>query len=364
MDLLPAGSTIGHGNSFTASVHAWRAAPRGRPRPSPVGEGRSSHQPHSPASVRRLHLFRRGRLRRDGCPAAGERAALETQLHPARAARPGEDAVATRAGDVAGRRDSRRGRLRDPRQPVRAAVRVVQGQGRRGRRRPAHRVAGSRRTLRREARHARRDDRGSHRRRRPDQGRAQGPRARRRADDALRAAAAGEPRDLRDQRAAGSRRQDPGRPLQHPSGRRRAAEGLPRTPAAGRPDGLHGEPRGLHRARQDHHAAQGSARRRDPHALRDHTPDGDGHHGAGSLGEPIGRARRDRGAQLGARSRRGSGVPGSRRSPDRQAVGRQPAHADLASSKPSRATRNAERSSPARRPSSHACRISTRPCRR
>src|SRR6476646_2552762 len=47
MDLLPAGSTIGHGNSFTTSVHAWRAAPRGRPRPSPVGEGRSSHQPHT-----------------------------------------------------------------------------------------------------------------------------------------------------------------------------------------------------------------------------------------------------------------------------------------------------------------------------
>ena len=43
----------------------------------------------------------------------------------------------------------------------------------------------------------------------------------RRADDALRAAAAREPRHLRDQRAARSRRQDPGRPVQHPAGRRR-----------------------------------------------------------------------------------------------------------------------------------------------
>ena len=171
MDFFP-GSRIGHGNSFTASVHAWRAAPRGRPRPSPVGEGRSSHQPHSPASVRRLHLSGRSRLRRDGCPAAGERAALETQLHPARAARPGEDAAAARAGDAARRRDPGRGRLRDPRRPVRAAVRVVPGQGRRGRRRPADRVAGSRRALRREARDARRDDRRHDRRHRSDQGRA------------------------------------------------------------------------------------------------------------------------------------------------------------------------------------------------
>ena len=43
----------------------------------------------------------------------------------------------------------------------------------------------------------------------------------RRADDALRAAAAGQPRHLRHQRAARSRRQDSGRPVQHPAGRRR-----------------------------------------------------------------------------------------------------------------------------------------------
>ena len=43
----------------------------------------------------------------------------------------------------------------------------------------------------------------------------------RRADDALRPAAARQPRHLRHQRAAGSRRQDPGRAVQHPAGRRR-----------------------------------------------------------------------------------------------------------------------------------------------
>ena len=50
-----------------------------------------------------------------------------------------------------------------------------------------------------------------------------------RADHALRAAAAGEPGHLRDQRAARPRRQDPGRPLQHPAGRRRPDQGLSRS---------------------------------------------------------------------------------------------------------------------------------------
>ena len=48
-----------------------------------------------------------------------------------------------------------------------------------------------------------------------------GPQPLRRVDDALRAAAAGQPRHLRDQRAARPRRQDSGRPVQHPAGRRR-----------------------------------------------------------------------------------------------------------------------------------------------
>ncbi len=75
--------------------------------------------------------------------------------------------------------------------------------------------------LRREAGDARRDDRRHGRRHRSDQGGAGGPQPGRRADDALRAAAAGQPRHLRDQRAARSRRQDSGRPVQHPAGRRR-----------------------------------------------------------------------------------------------------------------------------------------------
>ena len=91
--------------------------------------------------------------------------------------------------------------------------------------------------------------------------------ARQRAGDALRPAAARQPRHLRDQRAARPRRQDPGRPVQHPAGRRRPDQGLPGPPAARRADRLHRQPRGLHGARQDHHAAQGPHRRRDPHAL-------------------------------------------------------------------------------------------------
>ena len=69
------------------------------------------------------------------------------------------------------------------------------------------------------------------------------------------------------QRAARPRRQDPGRPVQHPAGRRRPDQGLPGPPAARRAAGVHREPRGLHGARQDHHAAQGPHRLRDPHAL-------------------------------------------------------------------------------------------------
>ena len=48
-----------------------------------------------------------------------------------------------------------------------------------------------------------------------------GPAALERADDALRPAAARQPRHLRHQRAARPGRQDPGRPVQHPAGRRR-----------------------------------------------------------------------------------------------------------------------------------------------
>ena len=47
---------------------------------------------------------------------------------------------------------------------------------------------------------------------------------------------------------------------------------------------LHGEPRGLHGARQDHHAAQGPHRQRDPHALPARPCEhGDGDHRAGGV---------------------------------------------------------------------------------
>ena len=89
---------------------------------------------------------------------------------------------------------------------------------------------------------------------------------------------------------------------------------------------LHRQPRGLHRARQDHHAAQGPHRRRDPHALP-------------AAAAPtrmtitaqeawVERGLRDRGAALRARGRRGDRVPGAQRAQDRQALGRQPAPAD------------------------------------
>jgi magnesium chelatase subunit I len=55
----------------------------------------------------------------------------------------------------------------------------------------------------------------------PNQGGAVRSAALERDDDALRPAAAREPRHLRDQRAARSGRQDSGRSVQHPAGRRR-----------------------------------------------------------------------------------------------------------------------------------------------
>ena len=64
-----------------------------------------------------------------------------------------------------------------------------------------------------------------------------------------------------------------------------------------RPDGVQRQPRGLHGARQDHHAAQGPHRIRDPHALPGHAPAGDDDHRAGSVGRAR-RARRRRQLQV------------------------------------------------------------------
>ena len=198
----------------------------------------------------------------------------------------------------------------DPLAPLCAACRARVA---RGRRRPADRLAAARRALRREARDARRHDRRHGRRHRSDQGGAGGPAARRRADDALRPAAARQPRHLRHQRAARPRRQDPGRPVQHPAGRRRPDQGLPGPPAARRAAGLHGEPRGLHGARQDHHAAQGPHRLGDPHALSRDAPARDGDHRAGSVDRARRRPATSTIPALRARGRRGSRVPGARR---------------------------------------------------
>ena len=131
-------------------------------------------------------------VRRHGHPAAGQRHSLEAQLHPAGAARPGQDAAAARASStlldesipvVAGCE------IHDD--PFDAAVRIVPGSA------AADRATDlpiawlvARRALRREAGDARRDHRRPHRRRRSDQGRAARPRAGRRADHALRPAAA------------------------------------------------------------------------------------------------------------------------------------------------------------------------------
>ena len=52
--------------------------------------------------------------------------------------------------------------------------------------------------------------------------------------------------------------------------------------------GLHRQPGRLHRARQDHHAAQGPHRQRNPHALSGRAGTGHGHHRAGGL-DPTGR---------------------------------------------------------------------------
>ena len=228
-------------------------------------------------------LPRHHRLRRHGRPADRQRHSVAPQFHPARPARPGEEPHPARPHGPARRRDCRGAGLRDSRRPAGAALRRLPGARQGGRRRPADPLAVARRALRREARHARRHHRRHDRRPRSDQGGALRPRPRRRADDALRAGAAGEPRHLRDQRAAGSRRQDPGRAVQHPAGGGRPDKGLPDPPAARRADGVQRQPRGLHRARQDHHAAQGPHRLGDPHALPGDAQRRHGDHRAGSL---------------------------------------------------------------------------------
>ena len=147
----------------------------------------------------------------------------------------------------------------------------------------ADRLAAPRPALRREAGDAGRHHRRHHRRRRPDQGSPRRPPPVRRAHHALRPAAARQPGHLRDQRAARPERQGPGRPLQHHAGGRRPDQRLSGAPAARRAARLHRQSRGLHRARQDHHPAQGPDRLRDPHPLPAHVAARHGDHRPGGM---------------------------------------------------------------------------------
>ena len=113
-------------------------------------------------------------------------------------------------------------RLRGPRQPLRAHLKVQPRPHRQDGRRDPDCVAHPRRPLRRKTRHPRRYGSRSRRRHRPHQGSAHQPGPRLRVDHALRSSAARQPRNLRHQRDSRPRRQNPGRALQHHAGGRRA----------------------------------------------------------------------------------------------------------------------------------------------
>ena len=174
------------------------------------------------APRRRGALPRHHRLRRHGGAAGGQRHPLAAQLHPARPARPGEDAAPARVDHAARRAHPRRRRARrstmTPWRPLSAYAR--------------RRAAEEGDALPIAWRH--RDERYVEKLATPDVTIADiigdidpikaargGHAALRRADDALRPAAQGEPVRLRDQRTAGPGGQDPGGPLQHPPGGRR-----------------------------------------------------------------------------------------------------------------------------------------------
>ena len=207
------------------------------------------------------------RLRRDGRSATRKRPAVASTTSSSSPARPGQDAGCCEAWSRCSTRDPVMPGCEINARPSQSDLRRLPGPHRRGGGRHADRLAAARPPLRREAGDARRHHRRHGRRHRSDQGGQGRAAAVERADDALRAAAAGQPRHLRDQRAARPRRQDPGRPVQHPPGGRRPDQGLPDPAAARSADGVHRQPGGLHRPRQDHHPAQGPHRLGDPHAL-------------------------------------------------------------------------------------------------
>ena len=89
------------------------------------------------------------------------------------------------------------------------------------------------------------------------------------------------------------------------------------------------EPGGLHGARQDHHAAQGPHRIRDPHALSRDAPARDGDHRAGSVDRRAGSRARSHVPEFVREVVEEVAFQARADRQDRQAVGRQPAAADL-----------------------------------
>src|ERR1044071_7069226 len=159
-------------------------------------------------------------------------------------------------------------------------------------------------------------------------GSARRPRALGRAHDAFRAPAEGQPRHLRDQRAARPRGKDPGRAIQHHAGGRRPAERLSGATPPRRAAVLYREPGGLHGARQDHHTPQGPDRRRDHHALSARRRAGDGDYRARSLDRARWPGADGAGTRAGARSRRARGLRSAQRQTGGPPLRREPAASD------------------------------------
>ena len=237
----------------------------------PPRQGRDPGQRGRQDQRRRAAVHRRRRLRAHRDATARERTARRTRRDLPRRARSGQDPHHPVAHRAARRVDADRRRQRDQRRSVPSRVAARPRPDRRHGRRHADRLGAPRHPLRREAGHARHVDRRPDRRGRSDQG-GRGSIPVRRAHAALRTRAAHQPRHLRHQRAPRSRRTHPGRHAQRARRTRRPDPRLQDPPAARRHAGRLGQPRGLHQSRSHHHAAQGSLRIADPHALSRSTP--------------------------------------------------------------------------------------------
>ena len=207
-------------------------------------------------------LFPGHRRLRGHDPAADrQRAPGAAPLHPARPPRPGQEPDPARAHRAARRADPDRRRERGERRPVRADLQVrprAAGRVRRRHRRSPGSAATSAtsRSWRRPTSPSPTSSATSTRSR----PRAAGTCCRDELTMHFGLLPARQPRHLRHQRAARPERQGPGGPVQHHAGRRRPDQRLSGAAAAGRAARLHRQSRGLHRARQDHHAAQGPDR--------------------------------------------------------------------------------------------------------